>query len=453
MLPIPIRDDVQRTTIPTATYALIVVNVILFFLFNPLTINNANLKVRVAYSIGDRDIPPDIALRPAFRQQYGKQLKQTVIVEPQTAFAALYANLILHRSQVERKPWTLITHAFLHADLWHIVGNLWFLFVFGRSVEDKLRPRLFLPFYLIGAVAGALLFMLLSPVNDSLMKGASGAVFATLGMYLVRFPRARIELLFFFLFLLERFTIPAIWAVGMYAVYEFFLTLLRDGGGVAHSAHVGGFIAGLRLTLAARAHGWITLRHRRSFEFIHPRNIFIKPERRSGRVIYPDAPHPFAPGGWDAVGETAPNDPADDDDPPPDAEPFGAALSPELFATLEAAHLYLDDGDIDRALAAYLECARIDPNCALRPEHQRRIAGLLAQYGLWRQAVQANAAFISVYPSHRYAPDCHLTIGEIFVSRLNNERDAVPHLIIAAKTHTSPAMRNKARGLLALIRT
>ncbi|HUL53118.1 MAG TPA: rhomboid family intramembrane serine protease [Opitutaceae bacterium] len=150
---------------------------------------------------------------------------------------------------------TVLTHLFLHGGFAHVLGNGWFLWVFGRNVEDRLGSGRFLLLYLGGGVAAAAAQMLAAPDSPLPMIGASGAISAVLGAYLVLFPTAWIYALVpwivpivpvpAFVFLVLWFVIQAFNGVGA-------LLDSRLGGGVAWWAHAGGFAAGVGLLLLAR---------------------------------------------------------------------------------------------------------------------------------------------------------------------------------------------------------
>jgi membrane associated rhomboid family serine protease len=148
---------------------------------------------------------------------------------------------------------TLISSMFLHASLWHILGNMLFLFVFGDNLEDILGHRKYLGFYLLCGIAAGLAQVFISVVSgppDVFVPsvGASGAISGVLAGYLVFFPKARV------LSLLGYFIVPirAFWFIGLWFVLQLLLSYGGGGGGVAYGAHIGGFIFGLALAGVAR---------------------------------------------------------------------------------------------------------------------------------------------------------------------------------------------------------
>lgn len=147
---------------------------------------------------------------------------------------------------------TIFTSMFLHGGWLHILGNMWFLWIFGKTVEDSIGHFKFIIFYLLCGVAAAGAQVALSPDSTVPMIGASGAISGVLGAYLLLFPHARVLMLFPIWIFLRIFYVPAI----LYLVFWFGMQLLSGlavrntmdvSGGVAFWAHVGGFIAGMLL--------------------------------------------------------------------------------------------------------------------------------------------------------------------------------------------------------------
>jgi len=146
-------------------------------------------------------------------------------------------------------PWaTLITSMFLHGGVMHLVMNMLFLGIFGDNVEDAMGHGRFLAFYLIcGAIAGAVHVAVL-PGTTEPMIGASGAVSAVLGAYLVLHPRASVTILLGFLPLV----LPAWLLLGLWILFQLLSAFTAGDGGVAWWAHVGGFAAGVALVFPFR---------------------------------------------------------------------------------------------------------------------------------------------------------------------------------------------------------
>jgi membrane associated rhomboid family serine protease len=144
---------------------------------------------------------------------------------------------------------TLLSSMFLHGSWMHIIGNLWFLWIFGNNIEDSMGHGRFLVFYLLTGVLATGSHIAAAPDSPIPMVGASGAISAIMGAYLVLYPRARVHTLFIIIILIRVFPLPA-W---YFLLYWFGLQVAASGlessggGGVAFWAHIGGFIAGVVL--------------------------------------------------------------------------------------------------------------------------------------------------------------------------------------------------------------
>jgi membrane associated rhomboid family serine protease len=147
---------------------------------------------------------------------------------------------------------------FMHGGWFHIIGNMWFLWVFGDNVEDEMGPVRFLVFYVLCGLAAAFAQIVTAPASLVPMVGASGAIGGVMGAYALLFPRVRVRLLIILVFYVTTITVPAIFMLG----YWFLLQLLQgipalgsEEGGVAFWAHVGGFLAGVALVWLFRRPG------------------------------------------------------------------------------------------------------------------------------------------------------------------------------------------------------
>ena len=152
---------------------------------------------------------------------------------------------------------TVFTSMFLHADPLHIGGNMLYLWIFGNNVEDRLGRPLFLAFYLAGGVIAALAQVAIAPDSAVPVIGASGAIAAVLGAYVVLYPRARVQTLVYLGFFYQLIDVPAILILGLWFAIQVGSAVLSLGdpstsGGVALFAHVGGFIAGVVVGLLLR---------------------------------------------------------------------------------------------------------------------------------------------------------------------------------------------------------
>ena len=139
---------------------------------------------------------------------------------------------------------TLITHMFMHGGWLHIIGNMWYLWIFGDNIENALGRIRFVIFYLLCGIIAAGAQMATNFDSIRPMIGASGAVCGVLGAYILLHPRSRIKVLLFFFIVIE---IPAVIVLGFYFAVQVYFGLFSTDLGIAYWAHIGGFVAGLAL--------------------------------------------------------------------------------------------------------------------------------------------------------------------------------------------------------------
>ena len=159
----------------------------------------------------------------------------------------------------------MITSMFLHGGWLHLLGNMLFLWIFGNNVEDRLGPIPFLLFYLVGGIAAALTQVVIDPQSTIPLVGASGAIAAALGAYIVLFPGARILSLVFLGFFYQILEVPALLVLGFWFALQLVNGFASFGaetaqGGVAFFAHIGGFVLGVVVGLLLRIVGAGTAR-------------------------------------------------------------------------------------------------------------------------------------------------------------------------------------------------
>jgi membrane associated rhomboid family serine protease len=227
---IPLKDDVPSRTPPVITVALIMLNVAAFL-------------YQVSLELGGVPVSRGaISPAEAFVFEFG------VIPCRLTAACPFdFPHPVL----------TIFTSMFLHGGLFHIAGNMLYLWIFGNNVEDTLGHGRFVVFYLLSGVAAALGQTMVNPTSTVPMIGASGAVSGVLGAYLLLFPRATILTLITFGFFMRFVHVPATIVLGFWVIVQFangFISLgmRAEGGGVAWFAHIGGFVAGIVLLFVMR---------------------------------------------------------------------------------------------------------------------------------------------------------------------------------------------------------
>jgi membrane associated rhomboid family serine protease len=242
----PLKDDIPTRRTPVVTIALLVANVVIFF----LSIRNGGsiLSGPDAQTVVDYGVIPYEITHPGDQCELVSQAGE-VLCEGQQGV----------QGQPDPQPatWlTVISSMFMHGGLLHIGGNMLFLWVFGNNVEDSMGRVRFAVFYLRGGIAAMALQTAVGPSATVPSIGASGAVAAVLGGYLLIYPRARVLTLVFLFVFFTFIQIPAMFFLVIWFGQQLLFGYLDyvdptgGGGGVAYFAHIGGFVFGL---LAIRA--------------------------------------------------------------------------------------------------------------------------------------------------------------------------------------------------------
>ncbi len=235
----PLKDDVPTQSFPVVTVSLIVANVLVylyeFALGFPADASRAAvLAAERAYE--------------AFIYEFGLIPCRLGDVCPTKLLTVLAGG---------PAPWlTVFSSMFLHGGLFHVGGNMLYLWIFGNNVEDSMGRGRFVIFYLLCGLAAAAAQYVSNPRSAVPMIGASGAVSGALGAYLVLHPHARVWTLIIFGFFWRVVPIPAVIVLGFWIVVQVLNGLITFGsgepGGVAFLAHVGGFAAGMALIFLFR---------------------------------------------------------------------------------------------------------------------------------------------------------------------------------------------------------
>lgn len=162
--------------------------------------------------------------------------------------------IMQHGMVPDRLHWvTVLTSMFIHGGWLHVLGNMWFLWVYGRNVEDSMGPGRFFAFYLLCGVAAALIQVFFNPYSRVPTVGASGAIAGVMGAYLMKFPHARIITLVPIFIFITTLELPAVFLLLYWFAIQFFSGVGSIGysqvstGGIAWFAHIGGFVAGMLL--------------------------------------------------------------------------------------------------------------------------------------------------------------------------------------------------------------
>jgi membrane associated rhomboid family serine protease len=135
---------------------------------------------------------------------------------------------------------------FLHGSWGHLLGNMWFLFIFGKNVEDWLGHRRYILFYLLCGIGATLVYVIFSPFSKIPLVGASGAIAGVLGAYFMLYPRSRVLCLIPVFMFIRITTVPAFLFLGLWVMWQFFYQVtIGHLSNVAFLAHIGGFFIGV----------------------------------------------------------------------------------------------------------------------------------------------------------------------------------------------------------------
>jgi membrane associated rhomboid family serine protease len=229
---IPIKDNIPTDRLPVVTIGLILANVIVYLL--AVASGGSLISGPDAHEIVKYGATPYALTHPGVH---------CGLVTP--------TELGCGRGVSGLPAWqTVLTSMFMHASILHIAGNMIFLWIFGNNVEDSMGPLRFLAFYLLGGIAALALQVAISPNALGPTVGASGAIAAVLGGYIVLYPRARVLTLVLIIFFFGVIELPALAVLGAWFIVQAVfgaagLTDPTNAGGVAYFAHVGGFIFGV----------------------------------------------------------------------------------------------------------------------------------------------------------------------------------------------------------------
>jgi len=239
---IPLKDDNPTSRAPLLTIALIAVNAMVFLYQVSLGPRAGQLLVYQFGAIptvvfGSSSLPANVAVIPPVL--------------------------------------SLFTSMFLHGGWLHLIGNMWYLWIFGDNVEEAMGKARFILFYLLTGLIAALAHAFMNPGSNIPTIGASGAISGVLGAYLILYPRARVLVLIpLFGFFWRFFYIPSMFVLGFWFLLQVFSGGLEgsQAGGVAWGAHVGGFIAGMILVgvFKKRSVHYFNPPHRSPFQVEHP---------------------------------------------------------------------------------------------------------------------------------------------------------------------------------------
>lgn len=388
----PVRTDRPLRSTPLVNYALIAVNVVVFILTS-------------AQIAGASRWFPEIGSWSQVIEKYP------------------VAGYYLHPT--EPKTIQFLTSMFLHADLWHLLGNMVFLYVFGNSLEDRLGKVGYLFFYLAGGVFSGLGHAL---VETSPILGASGAVNAVTGAYLALFPLAKITVLFFF-FIVGFIEVPSMWLILLRFIQDA-IQFSASSGGVAYLAHMSGSLYGFLLGMILL---WTRVLPR------EPYDLLSLLEHRKRRQEFRSLTRKgFEP--WQGRAGMRPTS-AGEVTPPTPAEQRVMDKRAEVSRALSTKHL-------DRAAELYAELLDLDADQVLSPLAQVELANHVASTGHHELAARMYELYLNTYKSTADREQLELMLALLYIRYLRRGQRARELLSTAMPKLRDADQKSLAQSLL-----
>jgi len=388
---LPIRTNVRPRRTPYMNYALIAVNVLIFLV--------TYWPHRDLYSGSDE------VLRP-----WADQFMLT---------------------PVRPVLWQFVSYAFLHGGLWHIIGNMFFLYLFGNNVNDRIGHIGYLCFYLAGAVFSGIGHTVFNSSSTAPTLGASGAIAAVTGAYLVLFPQTLITVMYWF-YIIGTTEVPALYFIVLKMILIDNLIVAYTPG-VAYDAHLAGYAFGIASILGLLTAGLIS---GSSFD------LWAMIKRWNRRRLYSDV----VSNGYD---------------------PFAGEVRTKKITVREvkSASQQQDEEKIkelrneissriaQRSLASaaqvYLDLMQLDSEQILPRQHLLDIANQLASDNRSAEAARAYEQFLTHYSNYEYAEQVELMLGILYSRYLDKPQLAVKHLQAAAEKLSDPSQLKMCRDELA----
>jgi len=362
---LPIRTSIRPRRTPYVNYVLIAVNVAVFLLtYWP-----------------HRDIVAGQAVQRALRE-WAQQFMLT---------------------PVRPYLWQFITYAFLHGSLMHIIGNMYFLYLFGNNVNDKLGSVGYLCFYLAGAVFSGIGH---AALNTNPVLGASGAVAAVTGAYLVLFPQTVITVAYW-IFFIGTMELSALYFIAFKLIFwDNVFEPKFSPSSIAYGAHLAGYGFGIAAILALLATKLISHSQFDLWAMIKRWN-----RRRQYRQTVTDGYDPFSGRKSIKVKEV---------------EKTPAQQIRSQITSL------INQRNLAAAANLYLELVETDPEHVLARQHQLDIANQLMSMGRWDQSARAYEKFIANYSTYEYSEQVLLMLGVLYCRYLD-QPDKARHYLKAAR--------------------
>jgi membrane associated rhomboid family serine protease len=398
LLLLPIRTSIWPRRTPYANYILIAVNIIIFFL---------------SYS---------------FERQFPYFVGGQIIRLPIRPWAV---NWILWPGAWHY--WQFLSYAFLHGGIMHIVSNMFFLYLFGNNINDKLGHVWYVLFYLTAAVfsGAAYTFLHLSSLVPTL--GASGAISAVIGAYLVLFPQTQITVLYWIVFLIGTFQIPALYFIG-FKLIIFDNLISRITPAVAYEAHLAGYVYGITLMLSL-----LKTRILSGTQY----DLWVMIQQWNRRRRYRDA----VAAGYDPFSAVGGRRRVESREVPK------TQLDLQTQTRIEQIRLeiagWVEQHNLPAAADLYVELVRLDPEQLLPRQHLLDIANQLASDHRAAEAAHAYEQFLTHYSTtYEYTEQVELMLGVLYSRYLHDRDRAIQHLQTAAKKLVDPGQLRMCRDEL-----
>lgn len=316
--------------------------------------------------------------------------------------------------------WQFVTYAFLHANLMHIIGNMFFLYLFGNNVNDKLGNIGYLCFYLGGAVFSGIGYTLIS---SNPILGASGAVAAVTGAYLVLFPNTLVTVVYW-LFFIGTVEIRALYFIALKLIFWDNILAADPNRGIAYNAHLAGYLFGILAILGLLSLGLIESNFNDLWSMLRQWN-----RRRRFRDAVSGGYDPYQPS---RVRKTVSSHVESADSP----------QQQEIMKLRSRIGNAMNNRNASEAAADYLELQKIDSNQILPRQLQLDIANQLMSEGRWQASAAAYEKFLSVYENYEYIEQVHLMLGLLNSRYLNNPSTGLDYLKKAHQRLTDPGQKS-----------
>jgi len=378
---IPIRTDLKLKRTPYANYAFILVNFLIFWAtYSPHTIQ-----------YGTRQM-----LDPL------KDWTQTFIL-----------------NSAHPQLWQFVTYAFLHSSYQHIIGNMFFLYLFGNNVNDRLGNTGYVSFYIAGSIFAGIGY---SMFHDTPVLGASGAVAAVTGAYIVLFPRSVVTVVYWFV-IIGTVEVPAAWFVLLkMVIIDNVIKSQYMAGTIAYSAHLSGYAFGIITILLLLGTGLLKRSKFDTFGVIAQWN-----RRRQFRHVLKES-------GDDASGVNIEKVKA------ASGETAGKSQDDIYRLRAEISSLLLNK-NLQSAADKYSRLLSCDDTQTLPLPQQLDIANYLMSSAHYKQASLAYEKFIAGYPDYEYIEQIHLMLGLLYARYLEKKESAAKYLKLAKERLNDPEQR------------